>query len=44
MAHLGSPDYEYAPFMRNSEDLLIYHYSIYSSTFKLYLESRNRRS
>ncbi|MBN2006004.1 MAG: glycosyltransferase [Anaerolineae bacterium] len=43
MAHLGSLDYKYVPFMENTEDLLIYHYSIYSSTMKFYLESRNRK-
>lgn len=43
MAHLGCKDAAYAPFMGNAEDLLIYHYSIYSSTLRLYQESRNRR-
>lgn len=42
-ASVARPDAEYAGHMRSDGDLLIYHYSVYCSNYKQYLETRNRR-
>ncbi len=40
---VASYDYDYREFMREEEDLLIYHLSIYCGNYRYYLESRNRK-
>jgi len=40
---LGQPDSEYAHYLNNSDDLLIYHYSINSPNLELFERSRNRK-
>jgi glycosyltransferase involved in cell wall biosynthesis len=42
-ASVARPDGEYAEHMGSEGDLLIYHYSVYCSNCKQYLETRNRR-
>lgn len=42
-ASVTRPDREYAEHMGSESDLLIYHYSVYCSNYKQYLETRNRR-
>lgn len=43
MSRRVRPDDAYRSFIKAPEDLLIYHYSIYSPNFELYEHSRNRR-
>jgi glycosyltransferase involved in cell wall biosynthesis len=40
---MGRPDKEYEPFLDQKGDLLIYHYSVYTSNLDLYKRSRNRK-
>jgi len=42
-ASLGRTDDKYKQFLSNSEDLLIYHYSIYCDNYKLFKKSRNKK-
>jgi glycosyltransferase involved in cell wall biosynthesis len=42
-ASVARPDKEYAEHMGAGGDLLIYHYSVYCSNYKQYLETSNRR-
>ncbi|MBK5092846.1 MAG: glycosyltransferase [Actinobacteria bacterium] len=42
-ASTARPDGEYAAHIGSEDDLLIYHYSVYCSNYKQYLETRNRR-
>ncbi len=39
----ASYDYTYKEFMREKDDLLIYHYSIYCGNYRYYLESESRK-
>ena len=43
MRAIGHTDSEYEPFLNETQDLLIYHYAIYSPTLELYMQSRNRK-
>jgi glycosyltransferase involved in cell wall biosynthesis len=43
MRDKGRPDSEYEPFLNEAQDLLIYHYAIYTPTLELYMRSRNRK-
>ncbi len=43
LAHLAQLDQEYTPFLAQPDDLLIYHYSIYSPNLSLYERSSNRK-
>lgn len=43
MQAVGRLDSEYEPFLDHPDDLLIYHYSIYSPNLALYERSRNRK-
>lgn len=40
---VGRPDKEYEPFLDQKEDLLIYHYSVYTSNLDLYKRSQNHK-
>jgi len=42
-ASVARPDGEYAEHMGAEGDLLIYHYSVYCSNYRQYLETKNRR-
>ncbi len=42
-ARFARPDSEYSQRMGSSEDLLIYHYSLYCPNYRQYLETSNRR-
>lgn len=39
LAHLARPQAEYEPFLAERDDLLIYHYSLYTSNLELYRRS-----
>ena len=39
----ASYDYAYRDFMHEQDDLLIYHFSIYCSNYKMFMETRNRK-
>ncbi len=42
-AGYARPSAEYAPYRSSQEDLLIYHYSIHSESYRDFLQSRNRK-
>ena len=43
LAHVGRPDQAYERFLAEPDDLLIYHFSVFSANLKLYTQSRNRK-
>lgn len=43
VSQMGELDRDYEPFLDETEDWLIYHYSIYNSNVKLYHQSRNHK-
>jgi glycosyltransferase involved in cell wall biosynthesis len=43
LASRCQPDRDYEPFLNQADDLLIYHYSIYSANLELYRRSRHRK-
>ncbi|RPI53918.1 MAG: glycosyltransferase [Chloroflexi bacterium] len=43
LAHLGRPQAEYEPFLGKRDDVLIYHYSLYTSNLELYRRSSQRK-
>jgi glycosyltransferase involved in cell wall biosynthesis len=43
LAHLGRPQAEYEAFLGEQGDVLIYHYSLYTSNLELYRHSRQRK-
>lgn len=43
LAHLAKLDFDYEPFITKTDDLLIYHYSIFSPNLDLYTRSRNHK-
>lgn len=43
LAHVGQLDQAYERYLGDPDDLLIYHYSIYTANLKLYAQSRNRK-
>lgn len=43
LAHVGQLDQAYERYLGEPDDLLIYHYSIYTANLKLYAQSRNRK-
>lgn len=42
-SNLAKDDAEYTQFVKNPEDILIYHYSVFCSNYEMYLESKNRK-
>ena len=43
LAHVGRSDQAYERFLAEPDDLLIYHFSVFSANLKLYTQSRNRK-
>jgi glycosyltransferase involved in cell wall biosynthesis len=43
LASISQPDSAYEPYLAEPDDLLIYHYSIYTANLKLYAQSLNRK-
>ena len=43
LAHVGQLDQAYERYLAEPDDLLVYHYSIYTANLKLYAQSRNRK-
>lgn len=43
LSHAGLPHAEYKPFLDERDDVLIYHYSLYTSNLELYRRSQQRK-